>query len=250
MGKNILELNRRLEKNLRPTTTALAMKYVKTEEELAAIPNLNILEDPAGVCTVIGLATGFCRTLAVRKEKCSISCGGANGVCDDREVFLSGVRLASAYKWHSNVETARKHMAAAQRDLPPVGYAALAVSPLGSGDIAEPDVILLNLEPGAAFHLLAGYQHNDFDEISFNFRGESSCAECWCHTFVTGKPGISLGCRGDRSYGALASNEIRLSMTAEDLDRALKGVEDLETHGIFYPYYPGLTLDLPKCESK
>lgn len=245
---DILELNRRFDKIIHPTTTALALKYVKTEEELRQIKNLNILAKPGGVCTIIGLATGFQRTVAVRKERCSISCGGANGVCDNRDVFMTGIRLSDAYKWHADIDTAHEHMLAAVPDLPPVGYIALAVSPLGSGDIADPDVILLNIEPGAAYHLLAGYQHNKFDELTFNFRGESTCVECWCHTFVTGKPGMTVGCRGDRSYGGLAANEIRVSMTAADFARAIQGMEDMASKGILYPYYPGLTLDFPECE--
>lgn len=242
------ELNERFVKLVHPTTTALAMKFVKTEEELASIPNLSVLAGQAGVCTIIGLATGFQRTVAVRKERCSISCGGANGICDNRDEFLSGHRLVDGYPWHSNIEAAKAHMDAARPDLPDTGYIAAAVSPLESGDIAVPDVIILNLEPGAAFHLLAGYQHNKFDEINFTFRGESSCIESWCRTYVTGKPGITLGCRGDRSYGGLASNELRITMTCKDFERAVQGMEDLKRRGILYPYYPGLTLSFPLCE--
>ena len=31
----------------------------------------------------------------------------------------------------------------------------------------------------------------------------------------TGKPGVSLGCRGDRATGALQFGEVRVTMTAE-----------------------------------
>ena len=61
---------------------------------------------------------------------------------------------------------------------------------------------------------------------------------------VTGLPGVSMGCRGDRCCGALGNGEVRYSMTTEDLLIALDGVDRLKSDGIEYPYYPDGVLDL------
>lgn len=36
-------------------------------------------------------------------------------------------------------------------------------------------------------------------------------------TLKDGKPGLSLGCRGDRATGGLQNGDVRISMTPEDL---------------------------------
>ena len=56
-------------------------------------------------------------------------------------------------------------------------------------------------------------------------------------TLKDGKPGLSLGCRGDRATGGLQNGDVRISMTPEDLVRALDGIDALADGGIDYPYY-------------
>lgn len=53
-----------------------------------------------------------------------------------------------------------------------------------------------------------------------------------------GKIGVSLGCRGDRATGALAYGEVRVTMTTEQLLKALDGVDTVTKNGILYPYNP------------
>ena len=47
----------------------------------------------------------------------------------------------------------------------------------------------------------------------------------------TGKPGVSLGCRGDRATGALQFGEVRVTMTIDALLKALDGMETVEKNG-------------------
>ena len=54
----------------------------------------------------------------------------------------------------------------------------------------------------------------------------------------TGKPGVPLGCRGDRATGALQFGEVRVTMTIDALLKALDGMETVEKNGIGYPYNP------------
>jgi uncharacterized protein (DUF169 family) len=117
-------------------------------------------------------------------------------------------------------------------------------SPLASGDIADPDAIIISADPGAAFHIFAAFVEKDHQSIDFVFRGESTCADTWNRTATSGKPGVSLGCRGDRCQGGLGTSEVRFSISAEDLLKALDGVDRLKSDGIEYPYYPDGVVDL------
>ena len=53
-----------------------------------------------------------------------------------------------------------------------------------------------------------------------------------------GKVGLPLGCRGDRATGALAYGDVRVTMTTEQLLKALDGCDTVEKNNILYPYNP------------
>ena len=57
-------------------------------------------------------------------------------------------------------------------------------------------------------------------------------------TMKEGKIGLSLGCRGDRATGALAYGDVRVTMTTEQLLKALDGCDTVEKNNILYPYNP------------
>ncbi|WP_305114120.1 hypothetical protein, partial [uncultured Adlercreutzia sp.] len=58
----------------------------------------------------------------------------------------------------------------------------------------------------------------------------------------TGKPGLSLGCRGDRALGNLQSGEVRVTLTCEQFVKAIEGVENLINRGVDYPYFAPIML--------
>ena len=57
-------------------------------------------------------------------------------------------------------------------------------------------------------------------------------------TMKEGKVGLSLGCRGDRATGALAYGDVRVTMTTEQLLKALDGCDTVEKNIILYPNNP------------
>jgi uncharacterized protein (DUF169 family) len=238
------EINDRLEKAIRPTARAVALKYIKRKEEIENVPNVKIWTKFATVCQIIGLSSYYKLTIALTSENTALWCGGIHGL-KKREADWYGVTLSSdPTKWHADREGAAAHARASIADLPSDDHYAVISAPLASGDIAEPDAIVISIEPGAAFYLFAGLIEKDFREIGFIFRGESTCAETWCRTYASGKPGLSLGCRGDRCMGALAGNEVRLSISTADLLQALQGCERLAADTIEYPFYPIGYLDI------
>ena len=240
-------INERLTAAIRPSSSAVALKYVKTEEELVQIPNLKYWREPDScVCKLVGIAAYWKITIALESKYCDRYCGGTNGLLKrETDWWHAGVPLNSdPIKWHGKREDSAAHMKAMLPDLPSDDHIAVVMSPIASGDIAEPDAIILSSDPGAAFHLFAALVEKDHQTIDFVFRVESTCADTWNRTCTTGKPGISLGCRGDRCQGALGNGEVRFSMSAQDLLKALDGVDRLKSDGIEYPYYPDGVIDL------
>lgn len=232
-------LSDRYELTMRPTMHAVAMKFIRTQEEFDAIPNIEYFQNPSTGCKVIGMAACFPKTVAITTDKFLTTYCAANCGCGPRDQeWYDGVLLSSApFQWHHDRNDSVKHMKALEKTLPKEPYIGMVCSTLQCNDIEEPDVIALQLPSQAAFHLLAGYVESDYEEITFTFGGESTCATSWCHTLTSGKPGLSLGCRGDRATGGLQNGDVRLTMTAEQLVKALDGVDQLLADGIDYPYY-------------
>lgn len=246
MAYNWKEINDRLIAAVRPSASPVALKYVKTEEELAGIPHVKFWsKEGTCVCTTIGVSAYWNVTVALRTEKTDLYCGKTNGLRKRDEDWFNGVYLNSdPIKWHGLRKDSAKHAELMLPDLPSDDSIAVVTSPIASGDIEDPDAIIFSSDPGAAFHLFAALVEKDTQLIQFPFRGESTCADTWNRTAATGKPGVSLGCRGDRCCGALGSGEVRYSMSTGDLLKALDGVDRLKSDGIYYPYYPDGVLDL------
>lgn len=237
----------RLLRGIRPTQNAVAVKFIKTQGELDAIPNVEYFKKQGAGCTALAVAGYFPRTVAIRPGDFLMHhCEVANALHEVDDEFLSGAALNSdPTKWHGIREDCAAHMRnMAEEGIPKEQYISIVASPIALGAIKEPDLISLQLLPGGAFHLLAGLVDKNWRKINFPYGGESTCADTWCYTFRTGKPGLSLGCRGDRSFGALQACEVRLTLTPADLLTALDGIERLARDQIYYPYYPmGLVPD-------
>lgn len=234
-------INERLVAAIRPSASTIGLKYVKTKEELKKIPDLKYWrEEGTCVCKMIGLASYWNCAFALESKYCDEYCGCTNGLLKrTEEKWHAGVYLNSdPIKWHGLREDAAAHAKAMLPDLPSDDHIAVVTAPIASGAIEDPDAIILSADPGAAFHLFAALVEKDHQTIHFPFRGESTCADTWNHTAVTGKPGVSLGCRGDRCVGALGTSEVRFSISTPDLLKALDGVDRLKSDGIEYPYYP------------
>lgn len=226
---------------LRPTQYPVAMKFIHTQEEFDAINNVEYCSGKATACKVIGMAAHFVGTFGVTTEHfSSYSCATNNGcwpVLEQR--FLDGGSVYTPpLAWHIEQKDAILHMAENVKMLPEVPYIGLICSNLADCEVEEPDVIALQLPTQAAFYLLAGYVEADYQKIDFTFSGESNCSDTWMRTLKEGKIGLSLGCRGDRATGGLGYGEVRVTMTAEQLVKALDSIDKLTEVGTTYPFNP------------
>lgn len=234
------EINDRVISTLRPTQFPVAMKFASTQDELDAVDNVTYCKNKASVCKLISMSAYFQETFGLTPDHFSgYHCAMNNGCMEIHQEFLDGsILYKKPTPWHHDQEDAKKHIAANLEFIPEKPFAGILCSSLSACDIEEPDVISLQLPTQAAFHLLASYVESDFEKLYFPFSGESNCIDTWMYTLKTGKIGVSLGCRGDRATGALQFGEVRVTMTAEQLVKALDGIDTVTKNGIGYPYNP------------
>ena len=226
---------------LRLQATPAALKWIRTEEELKAIPKVRIHEKHLPPCTIVSHAVQFNWTSACLSQNVHMNyCRAINGMAERDGRWYSGEAFNNV--WFQNIESAEAHNRALEC-IPPE-YIAMVASPLAANRI-NPDVCVLYMCPTQAFLLLAGYQSGQYEKLEFSFVGESTCSDSWCKTFLTGKPGLALPCYADKKFAGVSDNDLRVTLTPEGLRRAVDGLEHLHRSGLRYPIAPySLTCDI------
>lgn len=209
------------------------MMFLGDEAEINNFEGAQVFNHVAPVCQALGRCGYEEMTIGVTSKNFHMNaCRHINGLYASDEKWESGGQLA--FGWLAGLETGKVRNAAML--CAPSIYKAIVVSSMGLGVINNPDVLCLQLTPSAAFMLLAAYVHKDYEVLDFKFRGEGGCSDSYLTTLVEGKVGLALGGRGERAYGQLNEFELRISMTTEQLVRALDNVEILMQRGVSFPF--------------
>ncbi len=226
------DISKRLNKTLRIAAPPVGIKWIKTEEELKAIPKVRIHDKRYAPCTVVSQAAQFGWTAACKCENVHANyCRGIHGMFERDEKWYSGGMFNKV--WFENIEASKAHNVALE--CVPADYIALVASPVTAGRIEEPDVCVLYISSSQAFMLFAGYQYKNYEKLEFSFVGESTCSDSWTHTFLTGKPGLALPCFADKKFAGVGEWELRVTFTPDGLVRALEGAEAMSKNGLRYP---------------
>lgn len=222
----------RLNAKIHLMSTPVGIKWIATEEELNAIPKVRTHKKRFAPCVAVGQAVQFGWTTACKTENVHMNyCRGIHGMFERDEKWYSAGFFQNV--WQSDEAGARAHHQAL--NCVPPEYIAIVASPLTAGRVEEPDVCVLHMSSAQAFILLAGYQYDDFRQLDFTFSGESTCSDSWTRTFLTGKPSVALPSFADRKFGACGEWELRVTMTPQDLVKAVDGMEKLAKNGLRYP---------------
>lgn len=231
-----------LTEKLRLRLLPVGLKYFESREELEAVEKIRMPKQTFAPCMIINQAAQFGWTAACVPEHIHANyCRGIHGMFERDEKWFSGKMFEGA--WFDEAAEAKKHHAALA--CLPCKYAGFAAAPLARGRIQEPDVCILYMNPSQAFLLLCAYQFDGFEKLDFTFSGESTCADSWVSTMLTGKPKISLPCYADRKFADMREEDLLVSMKPEDLCRAVEGLGKLHKNGLRYPMVSNsLTTDM------
>ena len=233
--KDLIEL-------LRLDTTPFVMQWFEKEYDLAAIPKIRTSEKRFSPCQMIGQVIYFNWTVAVRAANIHANyCRAIHGMFERDETFYSGKMFEGV--WYAGEEAAKAHHAALV--CAPARYEAVAMSPLASGRLPDPDVCVFYLNTAQAFLLLCGVTHIEYAKLDFTFAGESTCSDSWIRTFVTGKTSLGIPCFAERKFGGARNDQVVVSMKPEALPKALEGLRMLSKNGLRYPIPPyGVSVDI------
>jgi uncharacterized protein (DUF169 family) len=225
------ELNR----YLRLKATPIGMKRFRRTAELDEIPRLRRPDPQVKLATdqIVGQARWIGWTIGFTAENLmGAQCSAVVGLHPRDEGFLSGEHFEGV--WYGTLEDSAAHQGA--MDCAPHGeYEAIAVSPLVSGRLDNPDICLIYATPGQMITLINGLQYTGYRKCAFTCVGESACADSWGRALKTGEPSVSIPCYAERKFGGVQDDELLIALPPSFLPGIAEGLASLSRNGLRYP---------------
>ena len=226
------ELNRLL----RLKTTPIGMKLFERVQDMQAIPKLR---RPGAIHTtdqIVAQAARLGFTIGItREDLVGAQCGAVIGLHPQDGPWLSGQAMAGV--WFATVEDSAAHQRA-MTVVPHGKYQAMAVSPLASGRLDPPDIVMIYATPAQMILLINGLQWSGYKKMEWGCVGESACADSWGRALSKGEPSLSIPCFAERRYGGVMEDELLMAMPPKFLPIALDGLAALDRNGLRYPIPP------------
>ncbi|MDY0267161.1 MAG: DUF169 domain-containing protein [Methanimicrococcus sp.] len=89
----------------------------------------------------------------------------------------------------------------------------------------EPDVVIFICSPKQAMLLTQGWEYRDGGRIVAEFSGKQSvCSDAVAQVVKTGRPNVTVGCSGSRSYTKIMPDELLYSLPAKDIEKTVIGL--------------------------
>lgn len=218
---------------LRLRTIPIGMKLYETKAEMEAIEKIRRPNKVHTTDQVVAQGARLGWTVGITVDDLAMSqCGAVIGLHKQDEEWLSGEPMAGV--WFETKEDARAHQEA-MHVVPYGTYEAMAVSPLVSGRIADPDICLIYGTPGQIIILINGLQWSGYKNLNWGVVGESSCADSWGRALKTKEPSLSIPCFAERRYGGVLDEEMLMAIPPSYLLKAIEGMKKLSKNGFRYP---------------
>ena len=178
---------------------------------------------------------GFTMGITADHVRPGSNCGGVMGLNVPDEGTLSGEHMDGV--WFENREAARLHQDGMCRQ--EAGkYVGTIVSPLRSGRLDTPDIILFYGTPGQIILFVNGLQWKRYKRYDMTITGESACSDSWGRALRTRETSISIPCYAERRYGGVADDEMLIAMPPEEFARGVEGLAGIGKVGLRYPIPP------------
>jgi uncharacterized protein (DUF169 family) len=224
-----------LEQLLKLRTIPFGMKLFADRAEMEAIPKIrrpqavHTLDQVVGQAARLGWTVGITADDLVGAQcRAVVGLGGAK-----TDEWKSGRHMTGV--WFETVEDASAHQAA-MNCVPDGQFEALAVGPLASGRLKDPDIALFYATPGAMIYFINGLQWSGYKRFDWSVVGESACADSWGRALTRKEPSLSIPCFAERRYGGVLDDEMLMATPPEHLLKAVIGMRALARNGFRYPF--------------
>lgn len=222
-----------LNKYIRPSTFPVAIKMLKSENEIPEKTRrpLKQMKKKVAICQGIGMARKLGWAVAMGQEDMQCPLGAAPfGFFKNIDYFNEGNMAAGMF-------TASKEMGKSEEDLVDrfeyATYSHILVAPLNRAAF-EPDVIIIYGNPAQIMRLIHGALYNEGGAIQSSSLGRLGCATIitvmkndHCRFMVPGN--------GDRVFGMAQDHEMSFLIPQSKIDGLLDGLATTHKGGVRYP---------------
>jgi uncharacterized protein (DUF169 family) len=224
-----------LEQLLKLRTIPFGMKLFEHRQDMEAIPRIRRPQSVHTLDQIVGQASRLGWTVGITSEdlvgaQCRAVVGLGAAKTDD---WKSGRSMTGV--WFSTPEDAAAHQEA-MHCVPDGQFEALAVGPLSTGKLADPDIALFYATPGAMIYFINGLQWSGYKRFDWSVVGESACADSWGRALTLRTPSLSIPCFAERRYGGVLDDEMLMATPPEYLVSAIAGMRALAKNGFRYPF--------------
>jgi uncharacterized protein (DUF169 family) len=235
-----------IEKYLRVHTHPLALKYIGDVREIPGdVRRLGIFGVKMAFCQIITIARKWGWTFAVTPE--DINCvaalltfGWAELNKDVNHEALIDFRLNAGYIKDREAAVKNLETVTSLMDEKKFSARALIVSPLESGIVQDPDVVLIYGNPAQMARMVQSmiYVEGGVIESWANIGG--SCVPEMIGPMIKNKACYVIPGRGARQIGMVGDDEMVFTLPIGKLENLLTGVKETHKKGTKYPINPFL----------
>jgi len=231
-----------IEQRLRLGTSPIAIKLLKTEEDIPeeAIRPKRDLGLHLGLCQGFAMSRRDKATVAMLKEDnwCYVPVL-AFGLAKPPEYFLEGHMFFPDYI--ADVGEA-KRLAATDPHLEFGKYIGVASAPLKSTKF-KPDVVVIYCDVGQLRGLVLAMKYKAGYQVTCKIDPMGACYQSTVPVILSGECQITVPCGGDTQYALAQDDEMVFSLPAEKLDELILGLRNVKS-----ATYPGHSQYMrPEC---
>jgi len=224
-----------LERLLKLRTIVFGMKLFESRADMEAIDRIRRPQSVHTLDQIVGQASRLGWTVGITSDdlvgaQCRAVVGLGAAKTDE---WTSGRHMTGV--WFATEDDATAHQKA-MHCVPDGRYEALAVGPLSTGKLGEPDIALFYASPGAMMYFINGLQWSGYKRFDWSVVGESACADSWGRALTTRTPSLSIPCFAERRYGGVLDEEMLMATPPEYLVKAIEGMKALSKNGFRYPF--------------
>jgi uncharacterized protein (DUF169 family) len=159
-----------LDRLLRLRSIPFGMKLFASVAEMEAIPKIRRPKAVHTTDQIVAQAARLGWTVGITGDDLvGAQCRAVVGLGPQDPEWRSGRHMAGV--WYATVEDAGRHQAA-MHVVPSGTWRALAVSPLASGRLDPPDIVLFYATPGAMIYFVNGLQWSGYKRFDWRVVGE------------------------------------------------------------------------------
>ena len=224
-----------LEQLLKLRSFVFGMKLYESRADMEAIPKIRRPASVHNLDQLVAQAARLGWTVGVTAENLyGPQCRSVVGLGNAKDAeWRSGEFMVG--HWFKTAGDAAAHQAA-MHCVEDGRYEALAISPLASGRLDPPDIVLFYATPGAMMYFINGLQWSGYRKFDWSVVGESACADSWGRALKTREPSLSIPCFAERRYGGVLDDEMLMALPPDHLDKAIEGMKALARNGFRYPF--------------